>query len=32
MRDVTDNNTSWRKVKPIFSEKMNSRIEIMLVE
>ena len=30
--DVTDNKTFWRKVKPLFSEKINLRTKILLVE
>ena len=32
IRDVTDNKTFWRKVKPLFSEKVNLQIKILLVE
>ena len=30
--DVTDNKTFWRKVKPLFSEKVNLQTKILLVE
>ena len=32
IRDVTDNKTFWRKVKPLFSEKVNLQTKILLVE
>ena len=32
IRDVTDNKTFWRKVKPLFSEKVNLQKKILLVE
>ena len=32
IRDVTDNNTFWRKVKHLFSEKVNLKTKILLVE
>ena len=32
IRDVTDNKTFWRKVKSLFSEKVNLQIKILLVE
>ena len=32
IRDVTDNKTFWRKVKPFFSEKVNLQTKILLVE
>ena len=32
IRDVTDNKTFWRKVKPLFSEKLNLQAKILLVE
>ena len=31
-RDVTDNKTFWRKVKPVFSEKLNFQTKITLAE
>ena len=30
--DVTDNKTFWRKVKPLFSEKVNLQTKILLAE
>ena len=30
--DVTDNKTFWRKVKPLFSQKVNLQTKILLVE
>ena len=30
--DVTDNKTFWRKIKPLFSEKVNLQTKILLVE
>ena len=32
IRDVMDNSTFWRKVKPLFSEKENLKTKILLVE
>ena len=32
VRDVTENKTFWRKVKPLFSEKVNLQTKILLVE
>ena len=32
IRDVTDNKTFWRKVKPLLSEKVNLQTKILLVE
>ena len=32
IRDVTDNKTFWRKVKPLFSEKVNLQTKILLVK
>ena len=32
IRHVTDNKTFWRKVKPLFSEKVNLQTKILLVE
>ena len=32
IRDVTDNKSFWRKVKPPFSEKVNLQTKILLVE
>ena len=32
MRDVTDNKTFWRKVKPLFSQTVNLQIKILLVK
>ena len=32
IRDVKDNKTFWRKVKPLFSEKINLQTNILLVE
>ena len=32
IRDVTDNKTFWRKVKPLFSEKVNLQTKILIVE
>ena len=32
IRDVTDNKTFWRKVKSLFSEKVNLQTKILLVE
>ena len=31
IRDVTDNKTFWRKVKPLFSEQVNLQTKILLV-
>ena len=30
--DVTENKTFWRKVKSLFSEKVNLQIKVLLVE
>ena len=32
IRDVTDNETFWRKVKPLFLEKVNLQTKNLLVE
>ena len=32
IRDVTDSKTSWRKVKPLFSKKLNLQTKILLLE
>ena len=32
IRDVTDNKTFWRSVKPLFSQKVNLQTKILLVE
>ena len=32
IRDISDNKTFWRKVKPLFSEKVNLQTKILLVE
>ena len=32
IRDVTDNKTFWRKIKPLSSEKVNLQTKILLVE
>ena len=32
IRDVTDSKTSWRKVKPLFSKKLNWQTKILLLE